>query len=303
MSLLSYYRLYLCLLFFSSSLHLAKAQEKDLRQAPEANVKTVTEWITLLDHKEEVKSTHKRMTYNYHENGSLDSLIGSDFKPHFSHCQYFSNGKLSKVYSSSEHDSIFVRYTYHNDREIQDFHLLGKNQVSRKVSYFNAKNQLKEVKEFEKGGSIGNEFRLIYRSLYNYNEEDSLFAEMHYHYMLYSSKTPSSQSKVVHQYDADKKYRTQTLMYNKNGELTEEINFKYNDQNQLTNKIWTYPGKEFKKEKTLQYKDGKLWQDSFFDGYHKTVKVYKDGRYIRKKQFSPDGKLSSYVDFQYGFYE
>ncbi len=303
MSLLQGYRLFSCLLIIGLSHHLAKAQEKDLRQAPEANVKTITEWITLLDHEEEVKSTHKRMTYTYHKNGSLDSLIGSEFQPHFSQCKYLPDGNLSKIYSSSEHDSIFIRYTYHKDREIQDFHLLGKNQVNRKVSYFNSKNQLKEVKEFEKGGSIGDEFRLIYRSLYNYNEADSLFAEMHYHYMLYSSKTPSSHSKVVHLYDIEKNYRTQSLSYDKDDELTEEINLEYNEQNQLTKKTWSYPGKDYKKEKILQYKNGKLWQDSFFDGYHKTVKVYKDGRYIRKKQFSPSGKLSSYVDFQYKFYE
>ena len=191
------------------------------------------------------------MTYSYLENGQLDSIVGSDFQKHFSRCQYYKNGKLAKVYSASEQDSIFVRYTYHNDREIQDFFHLGQNRVSRKVSYFNTKNQITEIKEFEKGGPVGNEFRLVFRSLYNYNEQDSLFAEMHYHYMLYNDKVPSSQSKVVHEYDPEKKYRLQSLSYDFEGQLSEEINYEYDDQNRLTKKSWIYPGKALKKERTF----------------------------------------------------
>ena len=288
-----------CILLYCN---LAKAQEKNLRTAPEPNVKKITEWITLLDHNEKIKETLKRMTYTYRPDGQLDSIVGSTFQKHYSSCTYFNNGKISKVYSHSDQDSIFIRHTYYNDREIQDIHLLGQNIVNRKATYRNSNNQITEIKEFEKGKGAGDDFKLIYRQLFNYNEFDSLFAEMHYHYMLYMGDKPTSQTKIVHEYDSETRLRTRSATYDFENNLSEEITYQYNAQGQLLNKTWSYPDRELTKTHSFQYKNGKLWQEEFFNGYTKSVRVYKDGRYIRKKEFGPKGELAYYIDFQYEFY-
>ncbi|MEL6923983.1 MAG: hypothetical protein AAFO94_08040 [Bacteroidota bacterium] len=293
---------FIWLLIFCLTVHLAKAQEKDLRSAPEADVKKITEWITLLDHKGKVKSTHRRMSYHYRTDGQADSIIGSNFQKHLSHCQYYKNGKRSKVYSYSAHDSIFIRYTYHNDREIQDIHLLGRNRVNRKVNYYNANNQITEAKEFEKSNATGNQFRLIYRTLYNYNDRDSLFAEQHYHYMLYNGSQPSSKSKVVHEYHPTLGHRLRSSTYDFEEQPVEEINYRYTPDGLLSKQEWSYSNQAIGKERSLLYKNGQLWQDRFSDGYRQTIKVYKDGRYIRKKVLDMEGNMAYYIDFQYEFY-
>ena len=290
-----------CLLFFSYTI---VAQENEFRTAPESDqkVKKITEWISLTDENGKVKDTHKRLTYLYRTDGQPDSITGSSFQRHLSYFNYYNNGKLAKAYTYTEQDSVFVRFIYHNDREIKDIHRLGLNSITRTVKYFNENNQLTEVKEFEKSRQSNGDFELIFRQLLNYDELDRLFAEKHYYYLLIRSGNPSNSYKIVHEYGGPENKRSQSTEYDFEGQISELVSYEYDDKGRAIKIEWSYPGKDLKPVQSYKYQNGEIWQDIYFDGFRKTVKVYKDGRYIRKKLYSPTGELSHFIDFQYEYY-
>lgn len=260
-------------------------------------VKQVTEWTTFLADEENPEETIKDAVYIFRKDGKLDKWISNNSSDEIYTYKYDDKNRLDEVIIQNEKLTRKINYTYFEDRRLAE--IQEENLDLRTIQYFNKKRKIIEEKTFWKGDMTDGKWETMSRKLYNYNAQDSLFGEMEYSYV---GKGKSTSKKTVHHFEKTTNKKTKSEYFNEKGQLEKVVDFQYNNAGKLIKSVTNYPFDKSNKYTEFLYKDGKLWQESTTGKDYKYEKIYKDGRYIRYKEYDGSGKLIWYTDFQYEYY-
>ncbi|HFA48367.1 MAG TPA: hypothetical protein ENJ95_05030 [Bacteroidetes bacterium] len=259
-------------------------------------VKQITEWTTFPPDGYGPEETIKDAVYKFRRDGQLDEWVTNNLDDEIYYYHYDDKQRLKEIEIKNEKHSRKVEYTYHLDRKIAE--IKEKDIDLRTVQYIDKKGKTLEEKTFWKGEPTNNRWALMTRKVMNYNAIDSLFGVMEY---TFDDNGKSIKLKTIHQFDPIIKKKIKSTYYDAKGKAEKETTYYYNGENQLKTKetVWL---KTAEKEKTeYKYKNGKLWQAITTGKDYRYEKVYKNGRYIRYKEYEK-GKLLFLTDYQYVFY-
>ncbi len=277
--------------FFLFSQHFEKAP-KDVKP-----IKQITEWTTFLADEEDPEETIKDAVYYFKKDGKLVKWISNNAYDEIYSYKYDNLNRLENVTIENEEMNRQIIYTYYEDRrlaEIQEQFL-----DLRTIQYFNKKGKLIEEKTFWKGELTEDKWETMSRKVFNYNAQDSLFGEMEYSYV---GNGKATKRKTVHNYDPNTHKKNSILYFNEKGKIEKTVVFKYYSDKNLKEKIINYHQNKTKEKTEYIYKNGLLWQEITSGDKYKYEKIYKNGRYVRYKEYDKNYKLIWYTDFQYDFY-
>ncbi len=273
------------------SQHFSQAP-KDVRP-----VKKITEWTTFLADETDPEETVKDAVYYFRRDGKLEKWISNDEEEGIRDYRYDRKNRLVEVEINNQGQSKKIIYSYFEDRSLAE--IQEENLDLRTIQYFGKNGKVVEEKTFWKGDLTDNKWKTMSRRVFNYNAQDSLFGEMEYSYI---GRGKTTKRKTIHTFDAVSNKKLNTVFYDENGKPKKTITYLYNPAGQLIN-IEEKNHKNNSIEKTeFLYKNGKRWQIITTGKDYKFEKIYKNGRYIRYKEYDVQGNMLWYTDFQYEFY-
>lgn len=211
--------------------------------------------------------------------------------------EYFYNpqGQLIKIREEGIQRRL-TQISYRPKIVIRELSFHGK--VYKTESYYR-NSILLEEKTFVKGMELGPKFLLKERTLYQYNQLDSLSQEVHYVYALPKKKHPEKR-KTVYRYHPKTKQLQEKTYLDTDGSIRKNSVFRY-AQGKLTEQEDYFPSEKRLVRINYLYQAGKLWQKIYKDKNKKNVWVYADDRLVRLRSYFGD-KIFQIVDYQYVFY-
>lgn len=264
-------------------------------RAPSVNgveVKEIKEWRNYGDNKV-VLGDH----YTFRSGGALTAaLITDGYEDKQFYFTYTSGERFHWIYQHEKYDSTTYIFAYKEGQDIVEMHF---GDTRRKTFYYkNEKRQVIEKKEFFKDVSKKEKFDLSSRTVYNYNQKDSLFGEMHYTY--HSNEKPTTK-KVIHHYDLSSGLKVRTNFYNQDGLPHESDHFYYNEKGQLIKivrssdvlkdytffqKLFIYQNNQLQRKESSFYLSGQRDKENL-----RKTEVYREGRLVYKKLKTSDGSV------------
>lgn len=239
------------------------------------------------------KEAQKFFAYDYDSKGKL--LRKQDFRLYIDNTYFYDNkGRLNKIEGYEGETSFTTTYVY-GKKVTTEVMKLPDDQIHKTHTYFNNKGNKIEEKRYEAG-------KLAKRVVYNYNKQDSIIGEMHY---LYSGKKRKSY-KVIYTYDRKTHLRTNKNEYDAYKKIVEKETYTYNNAGQLLKVSKIFPQRKDNDYNAIveyKYQNGQIWQviDQTHNKQYKSVKVYKEGKLIRKRRYEND-KLIELIDYQYIYF-
>ncbi len=280
-----------CLPLALFSQHFSQAP-KDVK-----SIKQITEWTTFLADETDPEETIKDAVYHFRKNGQLEKWVTNNSEEETHYYHYDWKNRLIEVEIKNNELSRKMIYSYFEDRSLAE--IQEKDLDLRTIQYYGENGKVAEEKTFWKGELTNNKWETMSRKVLNYNAQDSLFGEMEYSYS-WNGKT--TKRKTVHNFDPITQKKTETIYFNEKNKPEKTITYLYNRTGQLTNVEKKYHDKNSIEKTEYLFKKRKPWQTITTGKDYKYEKIYKEGRYIRFKEYNEKGKMLWYTDFQYEFY-
>lgn len=264
-------------------------------------VNFIQEWRTVTGQ----AAPQKGSRYHFNTKGQLSDLhlVGS-WKEEDWKLEYDASGRLTKISMFVDQvDSSYYFFNYLSDRDVMEER--ADNYLHKTILYKDEQDRVIEKKLFYVDTIGRSDFRLVRRTLYNYNALGKVFGEMRY---LYSEEGVVTKQKSLHTFDSTGTKLIKTTFYTPTGIASESRNYTYDSSGQIISfeqkripdgnlargKSWTY-----KKGELHLYKDDIYLTTSPAPSFE-TFRVYQDGRMIFKKM--QKGKSLLYESqYQYGF--
>ena len=272
------------------------------KKAPklEKPVHKIIEWKTIPRNDNSNPLTVKGYVYEFDRKGN--PIL---FKNHSGYgkeeikFKYDNQGRMVQRTYTSLSQPVTEKYTYGNGYRVTKSDVPGLE--IKNIEYFNDKNQIVEEKMYIKSIVFDmEEMELATRKIFNYDDRDSLFGVMEYSY---ENEKIKSKEKTIIYYNSKNGKKGRMVSYDKNGKEDLVVQYLYNKNDQLAiiNRTWPTSGDRISEE--IRRKNGKLWQHirNEFGMNERFEKVYKNGKWIRYKEYFED-ELLQYTDFQYIYY-
>lgn len=210
--------------------------------------------------------------------------------------EYNAKGKLVKIKENGNARRL-TQISYKPNVSIRELSFRGK---TYKTELYYKASKLVERKVLAKGAELGNKYLLKERSVYRYNQFDSLAQELHYIYSI-PHNTRSEKRKTIYKYDKTKKKLLSKTFYDTDGTIRKKSSYHYNGD-QVVEQIDHYPSENRKSSTKYLYKSGNLWQKIFQNEHSKNVWIYADNRLIRLRSYYGN-KPFQVIDYQYLYFE
>jgi YD repeat-containing protein len=261
------------------------------------HIKQIIEWTTFAADETDPEETVKEGVYTFRKDGQLLQYVTNNSLSEVFDYEYDGQNRLLKVQIKNEESTKTMTYQYFADRQMAEIHEPGSD--LRTIQYFNKKGQVVEEKAFLKGKLSDGKWATLNRTVFNYNDRDSLFGEMLYQI---GSTGAVATYKTIHLYDPVTNKKSDIIYKEPDGKPNKLVSFQYDEQGRLVKKKIEMPLTGEKSVTDYIYQKGKLWQSITKGKTYRNEKIYKDGRLIRSKDFDRDGKLLWHTDYQYVFY-
>ena len=180
---------------------------------------------------DEIEKTVKDIVYNFKKNGKP-----THFKDHWDYGQkettysYDEKGRVEKVVEDGRNGLAITTVKYYNGYRILEMDM-GDDFALKSTEYYNNKKQVLKEKTYMKIPGLGlNNLELVSRKIFNYNDRDSLFGIMEYHYR---KGKINGKEKTIHYFHLVTNKKTKILDYDKNGELEMTVEYFYSKDNKL----------------------------------------------------------------------
>jgi len=264
---------------------------QDFNKAPVKGVKTIVEWV-----QQNGKSPiSKGYVYRFLPNGKLDSYRNEELKEEYQ-VEYDHKGKIKRTVSIFGFNNSVAMYSYKKTYDIVEEEYKGS--FTKTLSFYKDKKLIEKKVLYKNSATLG-DYQLYERFVYHYDDRDSLQGEMYYNYDNEEDDNSPYSRKSLHRYDEKTGRKTNITEFGFDRKWQVSTDFDYSADGKIRKKTVTF--KDSGQQIVLyKYKDGKLWQIDMTEGNMSVVKVYKDGRPIRKK--TKEGRNEEVVDYQYEFY-
>ena len=264
---------------------------QDFSKAPVKGVKTIVEWV-----QQNGKSPiTKGYVYRFLPNGKLDSYRNDELKEEF-RIEYDHKGRISKTVSIFGFNNSVAIHSYKKTHRIVEEEYKGN--FTKTLSFYKGKKLIEKKVLYKNSATLG-DYQLYERFVYHYDQRDSLRGEMYYNYDNEEDESSPYSRKILHRYDekAGRKINITEFGFDRKWQVSTD--FDYADNGKLRKKTVAF--KDSGQQVALyKYKNDQLWQIEISEGSMRVVKVYKNGRPIRKK--TKEGRNEEVVDYQYEFY-
>ena len=248
---------------------------QEFNSAPVEGVKKIVEWKSV----EGEKAIVKGYIYLFQPDGKLMGYSSPDSTKQLKY-KYHSDGRIKEKWEKrgwlEEHTFYAYKEKYHVEEMRWD------RFIEKTFYYFNEKEQVIEKKMFTLETGLDEEYFLQKRTIYNYNDRDSLQGEMHYRY--YTDTDLIHKKKTIHHYDKKTGKKSRIDYYNDDGRLGEWVEFEYDDKGRILKKVKSFWDISSKHTTLFLYKDDAIWKKTHQEGWTSPdVFIYKNGVPINKK--------------------
>ena len=260
----------------------------------------IQEWRTLTGQ----TAPQKGSRYHFDSKGQLShlQLVGS-WKEENWKLEYDGAGRLTKISIFIDQvDTIYYFFNYLSDRDVMEER--SDNYLHKTIFYKDEQDRVIEKKLYHVDTIGISDYRLVRRTLYNYNKLGKIFGEMRY---LYSEEGLVTKQKTLHTFDSIGTKLIKTTFYTPTGMASEDRHYTYDSSDRIINyQEKRIPDGNLAREKSWTYKKGALhlYKDDIYlttspAPSFETFRVYQDGRMIFKKM--QKGKTLLYESqYQYG---
>lgn len=285
------------LLFIICTTHILNAQTFSKAPKAKSPVKKITEWTTFSANEDDPEETIKDGIYTFRRDGQLENWVSNNSYDEVFYYSYDSSNRLAKVSVKGKDTTRLMTYQYFPDRQMAE---IQEREIDvRTIQYFNKKKQVIEEKTFAKGKITGGKWATMDRTVFNYNQQDSLFGEMIYSYE--GSAQPVNK-KNLHHYDPATHKKTKSIFFGSDGKPWKEINYTYDKTGLLVKCTKKEMGTSFEEETQYLYKNGQKWQVITQAKDYRSEYIYKNGQLIRTKEYDKNGEMLWFTDYQYEYY-
>ncbi|MEO1261768.1 MAG: hypothetical protein AAFZ15_23390 [Bacteroidota bacterium] len=260
-------------------------------------IKRIVEWTTFAANEEEPEETIKDAIYTFRRDGQLQEWVTNNTYEEVYQYEYDQKNRLINVNIEGKDLTRTMSYQYFPDRRMAE--IQERDIDVRTIQYLNNKGQIIEEKSFWKGELSEGKWATMSRTVFNYNELDSVFGEMRYEPVLTGQ---INKFKTVHKYDGALKKKIESIYYEADGQPFKIVKYDYNSVGKLLKKVISLP--QAKKTVTEEhiYRNGKIWQSITKGADYRQEKVFKNGRLVRSKEYDKNGQLLWHTDYQYIFF-
>ena len=260
-------------------------------------IKQIVEWTTFAADDDGPAETIKDAVYTFRPDGQLSQWVTNNSYDEIYHYEYDRQNRIFKVKIEGGERSRTMTYNYYPNRQMAE--IQERDTDVRTIQYMNDKGQIIEEKSFWKGELSGGKWATMSRTIFNYNELDSLFGEMRYEP---ATTGEINKFKTIHKYDPSTKKRTESIYYEADGQPYKVVKYNFDKTGKLLKKEITHP--QNGETTTLEniYRNGKIWQTITKGKDYRQEKVFKNGRLVRSKEYDKDGRLLWHTDYQYIFF-
>ncbi|MEO1514118.1 MAG: hypothetical protein AAFV95_03870 [Bacteroidota bacterium] len=257
------------------------------------DVRRITEWVRPDFKHKSIKSSISE----YDRSGNLVKYYQHDSPDYRQLYAYDAKGRMTESRQGTDSAEVVTFYAYKKDLEIKEERFRGK--VLKSMSYYK-KGQLVELKNFVKGGELGDKYLLKDRTVYSYNKRDSLQGETYYFYPI-PGKGEAQKRKLIYLYDPATGLRLQEKYYDFDKKLRMIRAYHYDGQNRILRVDLQFLRDNTVGSTEYKYKNGKIWQRIENLPHKRSVMVYVDGRLIRNRIYM-GGNIFTIVDYQYDYF-